>query len=68
MNEDRTYLHSYLNYEIVRELYGEGQIFYFYKRNYSSIMTVFDPVTEVVRASEKLYVLPLPDTEADNRQ
>lgn len=68
MVEDETYRPSFLNYEAVRELYGEGQLFYFYKRNYASILTVFESPTQVMRASEKLYVVPLPDTEADNRQ
>lgn len=66
--DEATYAPRYLNYEVVRELYGEGQIFFFFKRNYSSILKVFDPVSEFTRASEKLYVVPLPDTETDNRQ
>ncbi len=67
MNE-ATYAPRFLNYEIVRELYGEGQIFFFYKRNYSSILTVFEAPSQFMRASEKLYVVPLPDTETENRQ
>ena len=58
-----------LGYEFVRELYGEGQIFYYYKRNYRSIVSKFDNAGDVtVSASEKLYVIPLPDTETENRQ
>lgn len=66
--DESTYAPRYLNYEAVRELYGEGQLFFFYKRNYSSILTVFESPSQFMRASEKLYVVPLPDTETDNRQ
>lgn len=59
---------SYLDYEAVRELYGEGQLFYFYKRNYTSILTVFESPSQFREASEKFYVVPLPDTETENRQ
>lgn len=66
--DEATYAPRYLNYEAVRELYGEGQLFYFYKRNYYSILTVFESPSQFMRASEKLFVVPLPDTETDNRQ
>lgn len=66
--DETQYAPRFLNYEIVRELYGEGQIFFFYKRNYSSILTVFESPSQFMKASEKLYVVPLPDTETENRQ
>lgn len=66
--DESKYAPRFLNYEIVRELYGEGQIFFFYKRNYSSILKVFESPSQFTRASEKLYVVPLPDTETENRQ
>ncbi len=67
MDEAR-YAPRFLGYEFVRELYGEGQIFFYHKRNYSPVLTAFDPVTEFAPASEKFFVVPLPDTETDNRQ
>lgn len=66
--DEATFAPRYLSYEVVRELYGEGQIFFFYKRNYSSILKVFEAPSQFMRASEKLYVVPLPDTETENRQ
>lgn len=58
-----------LGYEFVRELYGEGQLFYYYKRNYRSIVSKFEYTGDTsVEASEKLYVIPLPETETENRQ
>lgn len=66
--DEAAYAPRFLGYEVVRELYGEGQIFYYYKRNYLSILTVFESPSQFMRASEKLFVVPLPDTEADNRQ
>lgn len=68
MPETEDYRPSYLDYEAVRELYGEGQLFYYYKRNYTSILTVFESPSQFREASEKLFVVPLPDTETENRQ
>lgn len=66
--DESAYAPRFLSYEAVRELYGEGQLFFFYKRNYSSILTVFESPSQFMRASEELYVLPLPDTETNNRE
>lgn len=66
--DESTYAPRFLNYEAVRELYGEGQLFYYYKRNYSSILTVYESPSQFIPASEKLYVVPLPETETNNRQ
>lgn len=66
--DESAYAPRFLNYEAVRELYGEGQLFFFYKRNYSGILTVFESPSQFMQASDKLYVVPLPDTETNNRQ
>ncbi|MCM1107611.1 MAG: RagB/SusD family nutrient uptake outer membrane protein [Clostridium sp.] len=66
--DESSYAPRHLNYERVRELYGEGQLFFQYKRNYASILVTFESPSEFMTASEKLYVVPLPDTETDNRQ
>lgn len=63
------YIRARWEYELVRELYGEGQTFYYYKRNYRNITVKFsDMGDETVSRSEKLYVIPMPDTETENRQ
>lgn len=59
-----------LNYEYIRELYGEGQLFFFYKRTYRTIYNDFDDdqgVPAGPKASDALFVVPLPDTEINNR-
>ena len=56
-----------LKYEYIRELYGEGQLFYLYKRLFSKVIWSFtdsknpDPDTN-------LFVVPLPDSETENRE
>lgn len=54
--------------EFAREVIGEGQLFYFYKRN---AMTEFPSGTEANGTYKMLpssYVVPLPKVETDNRQ
>lgn len=55
-----------LKYEYIRELYGEGQLFYLYKRLYCDIITS-TTASKNPKASDKIFVLPLPDTETENR-
>ena len=54
-----------LQYEYIRELYGEGQIFYMYKRMYSRILSSVIE-SENTQPSNKVFVLPLPDSEIEN--
>ena len=54
-----------LQYEYIRELYGEGQIFYMYKRMYSRILSSVVE-SENTQPSDKVFVLPLPDSEIEN--
>lgn len=54
-----------LQYEYIRELYGEGQLFYMYKRMYSPVM--FSSVASMnPEPSDKIFVVPLPDSETEN--
>lgn len=55
-------------YEFIRELFGEGQIFYYHKRRNLYILRTLDGNGSAVRVapSEKVYVVPLPDTEVNN--
>lgn len=55
-----------LKYEYIRELYGEGQLFYLYKRLYSDIISSSSS-SKNTKASDLVFVVPLPDSETDNR-
>ncbi len=54
-----------LKYEYIRELYGEGQLFFMYKRTFSQIL--FSTVaSENPQPEDRIFVVPLPDTEIEN--
>lgn len=53
-------------YEYIRELYGEGQLFFLYKRLNSDIITSATS-SKNPKASDLIFVVPLPDTETENR-
>lgn len=54
-----------LRYEYIRELYGEGQLFFMYKRMYTSVL--FSSESSLNPApSDRIFVVPLPDTETEN--
>ena len=55
-----------LKYEYVRELYGDGQLFFLYKRLYSDIISSSSS-SKNTKASDLVFVVPLPDSEKDNR-
>lgn len=54
-----------LKYEYIRELYGEGQLFYLYKRLNSDIITSSN-ANKDPKASDLIFVVPLPDSETEN--
>ena len=54
-----------LKYEYIRELYGEGQLFYLYKRLNSDIITSSNK-NKNPKASDLIFVVPLPDSETEN--
>ena len=54
-----------LQYEYIRELYGEGQIFFMYKRMFSPILRS-SQAGGPVEPEDKVFVLPLPDSEIEN--
>ena len=54
-----------LRYEYMRELYGEGQLFFMYKRMYAPIMFT-SSAGKNPQPSDAVFVVPLPDTETDN--
>ena len=54
-----------LKYEYIRELYGEGQLFYLHKRLNSDIITSSN-ANKNPKASDLIFVVPLPDSETEN--
>ena len=54
-----------LKYEYIRELYGEGQLLYLYKRLNSDIITSSN-ANKNPKASDLIFVVPLPDSETEN--
>ena len=63
------YRRSRLGYEYIREMIGEGQVFYFRKRSYSNLIYGLSSsmTTLATPADEAIYVVPLPDSEKDYR-
>lgn len=54
-----------LRYEYIRELYGEGQLFFMYKRMFSPVLFSSQEGSNP-QPSDRIFVVPLPDTETDN--
>ena len=54
-----------LQYEYIRELYGEGQLFFMYKRMFSSIL-FSSADNKNPKAEDAIFVVPLPSSETDN--
>ena len=64
-----TNLLNEIKYEYMREMWGEGQIFYMFKRCYQVITDVFDASISSggTNPSDNIYVVPLPESELINR-
>ena len=61
----QTLTRDILQYEYIREMYGEGQLFYMYKRMYTPVL--FSPVaSRNPQPSDAVFVIPLPTSETDN--
>lgn len=54
-----------LQYEYIRELYAEGQIFFMYKRMFSRILRSVDE-KDNPQPGDRIFVVPVPDSETDN--
>lgn len=54
-----------LQYEYIRELYGEGQLFYMYKRMFSPVI-VSAVASKNPQPSDAIFTVPLPDSETEN--
>ena len=54
-----------LQYEYIRELYGEGQLFFMYKRMFTRVL--FSSTTsENPEPSDAIFTVPLPQSETEN--
>ena len=54
-----------LQYEYIRELYGEGQLFFMYKRMFSPVI-VSPTDSKNPQPADAIFVVPLPSSETDN--
>jgi hypothetical protein len=54
-----------LQYEYIRELYGEGQLFFMYKRMFAPVLFSSQP-SKNPQPDERIFVVPLPDSETEN--
>ena len=54
-----------LQYEYIRELYGEGQLFFMYKRMFTPVL-FSSKASRNPQPSDAIFTVPLPDTETDN--
>ena len=54
-----------LQYEYIRELYAEGQIFFMYKRMFSRILRSVND-KDNPQPDDRIFVVPLPDSETEN--
>lgn len=65
VNNIQTLTMDILQYEYIRELYGEGQLFYMYKRMYAPVL--FSSLKSAnPEPSDRIFVVPLPDSETEN--
>ena len=54
-----------LQYEYIRELYGEGQLFFMYKRMFTRIL-FSSKESANPQPSDAVFTVPLPDSETEN--
>ena len=54
-----------LRYEYMREVYGEGQLFFMYKRMFAPVM-FSSKANKNPQPSDAIFTVPLPDSETEN--
>ena len=67
--KDQTLTQELINLERFKEYFGEGQTFFNLKRQHLDI-NAWDDATgkeKVIKASKEVYVVPIPDSEYENR-
>ena len=63
-----TDVQDYITREFAREVIGEGQLFFYYKRHAMTTVQSGTAANATVNIALDDYVIPLPTTETDNRQ
>ena len=63
-----TQLREYIQNEYIREFVGEGQTFFFYKRNELSTIPSGEAANATIGMDASRYVVPLPDSETNQRE
>lgn len=58
---------SELTKEYVKEFYGEGQLFFYYKRNFTASIANGSASSGSVAMNDDKYILPLPESETSSR-
>ena len=69
LRKDQTLTQELINLERFKEYFGEGQTFFNLKRQHLNI-SAWDNTTakeKVIPASKEIYVIPIPDSEYENR-
>ena len=61
----QTLTREILQYEYIRELYGEGQLFFMYKRMFSPVLFSAQSGSNP-QPSDAIFTVPLPDSETEN--
>lgn len=65
VNNIQELTYDILKYEYIRELYGEGQLFYMYKRLFAPVL-FSSQASKNPQPSDRMFVVPLPDSETEN--
>lgn len=65
VNNIQELTYDILKYEYIRELYGEGQLFYMYKRMFAPVL-FSSQASKNPQPSDRMFVVPLPDSETEN--
>ncbi|MDE7147928.1 MAG: hypothetical protein K2O20_06025, partial [Duncaniella sp.] len=66
-DENTTDLTRLLTYEMAREVIGEGQLFFFYKRRGDVQMISGTSADGTTSMNKSNYVVPIPQAELDQR-
>jgi hypothetical protein len=56
-----------LTREYQKEFFGEGQLFFYYKRLGTATIDNGSATTGTITMTKDMYVLPLPESETDSR-
>lgn len=63
-----TQLREYIRNEYIRDFVGEGQTFFYFKRNELNTIPSGETAGATIAMDASYYVVPLPDSETDQRE